>query len=162
MNLRPGRLGAGSAAASAGRPQGYFQADGDVWHMFETIMRGGGGGIEPILNAIERCRAIMSSPGQPATRRARIFCARLDELRRFLSTMGTLFEMVVQFGPDGIDGLLRLAGAGVPAGRPASGQPRTLETRPVAAPAGGRPLSQNGRAGDKRHKSGRGGRKARI
>ena len=142
----------------------YFQADGDVWHMFETIMRERRRReVEPILNAIERCRAIMSSPGQPATAQGEDFLRRLDELRRFLSTMGTLFEMVVQFGPDGIDGLLRLAGAGVPAGRPASGQPRTLETRPAAAPgAGGRPLSQNGRAGDKRHKSGRGGRKARI
>ena len=90
----------------------YFQADTDVWHMFETIMRERRRReVEPIIDTIERCRQIINTGGVSAVKapaEAREITSRLDELQRFLSTMGTLFELVLRFGPDGVDGLLQL------------------------------------------------------
>ena len=90
----------------------YFQADTDVWHMFETIMRERRRReVEPIIDTIERCRQIINTSGVSAVKvpaEAREITHRLDELQRFLSTMGTLFELVLRFGPDGVDGLLQL------------------------------------------------------
>jgi DNA-binding transcriptional regulator GbsR (MarR family) len=148
----------------------YFQADTNVWHMFETIMRERRRReVEPILDSIERCRAMISSPSSgAATPDCDEFRSRLDELRRFLLTMGTLFELVVQFGPDGLDGLMRLAGAGVPAALPpvarlAAAGPRALERRSLAAKQGkGMLVSQDGRPGEKRRRAVRTGRKLRA
>ncbi len=91
----------------------YFQADTDVWHMFETIMRERRRReVEPIIDSIRHCRE-MITPGDaaPVTPDARAFVGRLDELQRFLTAMGTLFELVLHFGRDGADSLLALAGA---------------------------------------------------
>lgn len=114
----------------------YFQADTDVWHMFETIMRERRRReVEPIIDTIERCRQIISI-GSPSTDQvpaeAKEITRRLDELQRFLSTMGTLFELVLRFGPDGVDTLLQLTIATGSADQPsdtvvpaAAGKPRS-------------------------------------
>jgi len=105
----------------------YFQADTDVWHMFETIMRERRRReVEPIIATIERCRA-MTAEGcndrtdPDATAAAKEFVRRLDELQRFLSTMSTLFELVLQFGSDGVRSLLDLVSTAVePPAEPAT------------------------------------------
>jgi DNA-binding transcriptional regulator GbsR (MarR family) len=81
----------------------YFQADTNVWHMFETIMRERRRReVEPIIATIERCRELTQADAGAVTVEARDFHRRLRELQEFLTTMSTLFELVVRFGGDGI------------------------------------------------------------
>ena len=94
----------------------YFQGDTDVWHMFETIMRERRRReVEPIVTTIDRCREMVA--GRPAgaqeadPKDIKEYRRRLDELRNFLTTMGTLFELVVRFGDAGIGKLTRLLSA---------------------------------------------------
>jgi len=98
----------------------YFQADTDVWRMFETIMRERRRReVEPVITTIDRCREMVAGrlTGLQETdpKDIKEYRRRLDELRNFLATMGTLFELVVRFGDAGIGKLTRLLSA--PAGR---------------------------------------------
>lgn len=91
----------------------YFVADSDVWHMFETIMRERRRReVEPIIATIDRCREMVTAA--PTSRvesdEAREFRGRLEELKNFLTTMGTLFELVLRFGGDGTGQLAQLLG----------------------------------------------------
>lgn len=84
----------------------YFQADTDVWHMFETITRERRRReVEPIITTIDGCRemvARLAGADDAKARQAREFRGRLDELRDFLATMGALFELVLRFGSEGV------------------------------------------------------------
>lgn len=89
----------------------YFQADTNIWHMFETIMRERRRReVEPILQTIKRGREMVDSlpSGSTSATPAQIesYRKRLDELQEFLGTMGTLFELVVAFGSVGVKQLL--------------------------------------------------------
>ncbi len=91
----------------------YFQADTDVWHMFETIMRERRRReVEPIIATIDRCcQLVEHTAGKaagPDTEDIREFRRRIEELRRFLATMGALFELVLEFGGEGIEKLSSL------------------------------------------------------
>jgi HTH-type transcriptional regulator, glycine betaine synthesis regulator len=94
----------------------YFQADTDVWHMFETIMRERRRReVEPIVSTIDRCREMVNgTPVRDAdAAEAKEFCRRLTELQAFLTTMSTLFDLVVRFGNEGVKelaGILSAAG----------------------------------------------------
>ena len=109
----------------------YFQADTDVWHMFETITRERRRReVEPIIATIDRCRemvAQLDSREDRAADETRGFCRRLDELRGFLTTMGALFELALRFGPTGVAQLAPLIQA-------ASGQPGPRGPTPAASP----------------------------
>lgn len=99
----------------------YFQADADIWHMFETITRERRRReVEPIVATIEHCREIVSNPEARLDRvdpkAVEAYLQHLDELRAFLSTMGTLFDIVLRYGSGGIGKLTRLLAAAV-AGR---------------------------------------------
>ena len=123
----------------------YFQADTDVWHMFETITRERRRReVEPIIDSIEHCRDMLLGTGgaaaPPADGETREFVRRLDELQRFLSAMGTLFELVLRFGHAGVDSLLQLAAVAdvasgqspaATANQPATG--RATRSRPGAS-----------------------------
>jgi len=84
----------------------YFVADADVWHMFETIMRERRRReVEPIIATLERCGdvSVGAEAGDTATTEdAAEFRARVASLKQFLGTMGTLFDMLVHFGPQRI------------------------------------------------------------
>lgn len=86
----------------------YFQADTDVWHMFETIMRERRRReVEPIIATIDRCRDMVSEVAA-AEEEAAEFRRRMDELQTFLKTMSWLFDLVLRFGRDGVGQLADL------------------------------------------------------
>ena len=112
----------------------YFQADTNVWHMFETITRERRRReIEPIIETIQRCRDMAPAPGKgpdgPSAEEVREFNRRLDELQTFLTTMGTLFDLVLRFGNDGVEQLMQLASAAAEFQGDAAAQPATAPTR---------------------------------
>jgi DNA-binding transcriptional regulator GbsR (MarR family) len=94
----------------------YFQADTNVWHMFETITRERKRReVEPIITTIDRCRDLVADAQPDSDAEAdetREFTRRLAELRDFLTTMGALFEMVLRFGSDGTRQFAELLSAG--------------------------------------------------
>jgi DNA-binding transcriptional regulator GbsR (MarR family) len=126
----------------------YFQADTDVWHMFETIMRERRRReVEPILATIERCRQMIAAGGGEQ-RAADVldFRRRLDELQEFLTTMGVLFELVVQLGSGGASQLAQVLGQAD--GPAAADTPPTRRTRSAGGTS--RPLRPITRKKDKR------------
>jgi len=90
----------------------YFQAHTDVWDMFETITRERRRReVEPIIATIDRCCAMVGdhAPADRAEdREMREFRRRLEGLRTFLSTMSTLFDLVLQIGSEGVDELAQV------------------------------------------------------
>ena len=114
----------------------YFQADTDVWHMFETITRERRRReVEPIITTIDRCREMVTSSNADTaspqdTRRYR---QRLDELQGFLTTMSTLFELVLRFGSQNIGQLAQMLGAatGAPPPPVKPGGTATPPSRPI-------------------------------
>lgn len=118
----------------------YFVACADIWHMFETIMRERRRReVEPIIATIDRCIEMVSgedrAPGvDPES--VREYRRRLENLRRFLATMSTLFELVLQFGDQGIETLATLL-ARAPRQRDASRDSAAWGSgHPLAAQAG--------------------------
>lgn len=89
----------------------YFQAMTHVWRMFETIMRERRRReVEPIIATLDRCCELVET-GDPKAADAedvREFRRRAEELRRFLATMGKLFEAVLHFGDGGLEALSKL------------------------------------------------------
>lgn len=98
----------------------YFQADTDVWHMFETITRERRRReVEPIINTIDRCCELVADDrGADAATAAEAaaYRKRLNELRTFLTTMGSLFELVLRFGSEGVKQFADLLAAPPPPG----------------------------------------------
>ncbi|TWT40980.1 hypothetical protein RAS1_36710 [Phycisphaerae bacterium RAS1] len=90
----------------------YFQADTDVWNMFGTIMRERRRReVEPIIATLQRCRTLVESPARrdpAAAAETDEVRRRLDSLQNFLKAMGTLFELVLNFGEGGIGQLAQL------------------------------------------------------
>jgi DNA-binding transcriptional regulator GbsR (MarR family) len=109
----------------------YFQADADVWHMFETIMRERRRReVEPILATIDRCREMIADANTADhgnAPEATEIDRRLTSLKDFLTTMGTLFEAMLQVGNVGV---AQLAQYLVPAAEPQSPPPTQRASRP--------------------------------
>jgi DNA-binding transcriptional regulator GbsR (MarR family) len=97
----------------------YFQADTDVWHMFETIMRERRRReVEPIIATIDRCCEMVAAKdagGGDDSHEIDAFRQRVEALRQFLTTMGSLFDLLVQFGPNGAERFARTLGDSVAA-----------------------------------------------
>lgn len=92
----------------------YFKADTNIWHMFETIMRERRRReVEPILATIDRCAEGVSESdarcGNADPDDVKEFRRRILELKDFLSTMGSLFELVLQLGPGAVSSLSEAA-----------------------------------------------------
>lgn len=140
-----------------GERREYFQADTNVWHMFETIMRERRRReVEPIMATIDRCRELVAgekagdAAGQASLDEYR---RRLGDMRNFLETMTTLFELVLKFGGDGLEQPAnRLYGAVEGAlggnGSPAAPAPtKRMQSGPDPAPhANGNGNGKSGRA----------------
>jgi len=113
----------------------YFTADTDVWRMFETIMRERKRReVEPIFATLDRCEELVASEPRgdgidPVE--ASELQTRVRELRRFLTTMGRLFELILQVGPRGMEGLA--AALTAPAARTGKSRGRS---RAIAASSG--------------------------
>ena len=88
----------------------YFEADTDVWHMFQTISHERRRReVEPILDTIRRCRAMVAGDGHAGSQRRQkrigLFARRLDEIDRFLTVMNGLFNAVVHLSPTDLEAL---------------------------------------------------------
>lgn len=120
----------------------YFQADTDIWHMFETIMRERRRReVEPIVATIDRCLQVMegSAPADADPARIAECRKRLEHLRSFLAGMSRLFEAVLRCGGSSIADLLRLietppAAMDASSSRPAGSAPKN----PMGSSPGGR------------------------
>lgn len=94
----------------------YFEADTDVWQMFQTISRERRRReVEPILETIRRCRAMVSDDLQPTAQARRqsvqLFSQRLDEMDQFLTVMNGLFNALVHVGPGGLETVAQMLSA---------------------------------------------------
>ena len=85
----------------------YFQAETDVWQMFETITRERKRReIQPIVETIERCLEMVDSdvkgPRGKKRRESDTHRSRLTDMLEFLSTMNTLFNLLIRVGRGGV------------------------------------------------------------
>ncbi len=91
----------------------YFRADTDVWHMFETIMRERRRReVEPIISTLDNCLELVSNAADTESDDARdveVFRQRVKDLSAFLSTMGALFDLVLDHGQGGMQHMLSSA-----------------------------------------------------
>ena len=93
----------------------YFQAERDVWQMFETIMRERRRReILPIMETIERCIGMVDGErsglrGQ-ARRAADQYRKRFTDILEFCEMMNTLFNLMGKAGRTGIKPLARQLG----------------------------------------------------
>ena len=90
----------------------YFDAERDVWQMFETITRERRRReVEPILETIDRCRNTIDREKAGLKgedfQQARIYEERFDEMVRFFELMNKVFNLMTRVGPTG---LKRMAG----------------------------------------------------
>lgn len=113
----------------------YFAADTDIWHMFETIMRERRRReVEPIIATIGRCVETVKQrrPGGGVDAEdIQEFQRRLEELREFLRTMGSLFDLVLTFGRKGFDQLAAQLTGGKSAAEARAGNGNKRSDRPA-------------------------------
>ena len=88
----------------------YFQAETDVWQMFETITRERKRReIEPIVETIQRCLAMIEQEkGQlkgEASKAADQFQKRFTDILKFFEMMNMMFNVVTQVGRSGLEPL---------------------------------------------------------
>ncbi|HNQ23743.1 MAG TPA: ArsR family transcriptional regulator [Phycisphaerae bacterium] len=104
----------------------YFQADTDVWQMFETISRERRRReVEPIVETIERCRTMVAEERErlsgPPRALADQYQRRFDEMLEFFEAMNLVANLIARAGPVGVRGLaqgLEDAASATPSGRP--------------------------------------------
>jgi len=98
---------------SRGDRKVYFEAECDVWQMFRIISRERQRReVEPILETIERCQAMVGKPSRALDaderRRAQVFGRRLDEMNEFLRITNTASDLLSKAGKRGIRRVLKL------------------------------------------------------
>ncbi len=86
----------------------YFVCRTNVWEMFETIVQQRRRReVEPIVETIDKCLEMVgaSKKGQAAGESENVtkFRTRLEEMQGFLSTFGTIVDMMVTLGPKGLE-----------------------------------------------------------
>ena len=85
----------------------YFDAEKDVWQMFETITRERRRReVQPIVETIERCLAMIdedkSRPGSAFRKDAEAYKKRFSNILDFCETMNSLFNIVNRAGRLGL------------------------------------------------------------
>jgi len=93
----------------------YFEAEKDVWQMFETIVRERRRReMQPIVETIDRCLAMIEEEktglrGQ-ARKEADAYRQRFVDILEFCEAINTLFNLTSKAGPAGLKGLTRTLG----------------------------------------------------
>lgn len=89
----------------------YFEAEADIWLMFEIITRERRRReIEPIIETIERCREMLSEEVQdddPVRSDMREFDGRLHDMQEFFKVMNSVFNLLVKANKPGIGKVLK-------------------------------------------------------
>lgn len=93
----------------------YFEAQRDVWQMFETIVRERRRReVQPIVETLQRCLAMIdkepTSQAQPTRKEAEIFRKRFVDILEFYDLMNTVTELVSKAGLTGIKPLVKTLG----------------------------------------------------
>lgn len=83
----------------------YFEAEKDVWQMFETITRERRRReVEPIVETLQRCLAMVDREpvgGTDAQREAAAYRQRFHDILELFSLMNNAFNALSQLGPAG-------------------------------------------------------------
>lgn len=90
----------------------YFEAETDVWQMFETIVRERRRReVQPIVETIERCLEMIEEDkatlGGPAREQADLHGKRFADILDFCEVMNTLFNVTSKAGPAGLKTLTK-------------------------------------------------------
>jgi len=93
----------------------YFEADKDVWQMFETISRERRRReVQPIVETIQKCLGMVEDQKGGLTavqrREAESFQKRLNDLLEFCEMMNTLFNVMTSASRHGIKPLAKVLG----------------------------------------------------
>ncbi len=85
----------------------YFTAETDVWQMFGTIVQQRRRReIEPILETIDRCRAMakreLTGADAESKKETRAYIERIDAMDDFLQSVGTMVDLLMKVGPRGL------------------------------------------------------------
>ncbi len=91
----------------------YFQAETDVWQMFETITRERNRReVQPIVETIERCLEMIDREAKglrgKSREEANMYRKRLGDMLRFFSTMNMLFNLLIRVGQSGIGPMAKM------------------------------------------------------
>lgn len=93
----------------------YFEAEKNVWQMFETIVRERRRReVQPIVETIERCHAMIDEGKQglrgQARKDAEAYRRRFSDILEFCQTLNTLFNLMSRAGRGGLGPLTRALG----------------------------------------------------
>lgn len=93
----------------------YFEAQHDVWQMFETIGRERRRReMQPIVETIERCRDMVEKEKSGLAGAARVeadaYQKRFDDILEFCALMNTLFNLMTKVGRSGIAPFAKMIG----------------------------------------------------
>ncbi len=93
----------------------YFEAETDVWQMFETIVRERRRReVQPIVETLQRCLAMIdeerTSQSHSARKEAEVFRKRFVDILEFYNLMNSVFDLVSKAGLTGIKPLVKTLG----------------------------------------------------
>ena len=93
----------------------YFEAEKDVWQMFETIIRERRRReVQPIVETIERCLDMVQE-GQrglrgQARKSAQVYRKNFTDILEFCETMNTVFNLMSRAGRSGLKPMAKILG----------------------------------------------------
>ena len=86
----------------------YFQAEKDVWQMFETITRERRRReLQPIVETIEKCLGMLGEEKATVNGHAEACRQRLTDILQFVEVMNVLFNLLSKAGHSGLRPLTR-------------------------------------------------------
>jgi DNA-binding transcriptional regulator GbsR (MarR family) len=93
----------------------YFEAETDVWQMFDTIIRERRRReVEPIVETLQRCLTMIKDDGGrlsgDARKQADVFVKRFTDILEFCEIMNTLFNLMSKAGRTGLKPLAKTVG----------------------------------------------------
>lgn len=91
----------------------YFDAEKDVWLMFETIIRERRRReLQPILETLQRCVEMMGEvPRSKASVEAKVYAKRFSDILEFCDAMNAVFNVVNKAGRRGLKPLTKALAA---------------------------------------------------